>query len=351
MVVFGLMKGSATQSPTSTLLTLPLTQFFRYPNRQFDRLLRQLCEAPAGSGCQGYTSLFKGCPCRRELYQITPLSPSPLFLYHQLLREGKCPLTSPLSIVYPTQAQIKTKIDSTWRHGDLERQTVCKTPIQYIDKNNEGECITTTMEPSVEFLMALLPPQAFAGILKSSISSPKSVRGQLSRLKILVERTPKENINIVVATILTSNIFGQETCLSLIPEWLLKRIFGYDLSGNATAATVIFTDFPIMNWGLFREIRAGNLAKNDLTFNRRSPDLPKGGPGHEILVSCVGLCRSPGRPTISDRGFRRQNIPNWISDDLRLSDGRAGQHERYDCELDRKMDIRNGGMIGKIMEE
>ncbi|EGC42592.1 conserved hypothetical protein [Histoplasma capsulatum var. duboisii H88] len=163
---------------------------------------------------------------------------------------------------YPTQAQIKRRSIVLGGMAISSGPLYAKRQSNLLAKTMRVNVSPTTMEPSMESSMALLPPQAFAGILKSSISSPVSVRGQLSTLfeNLGGKNSKGKRINIVVDTFLASNIFGQEICVSLIPEWLLNRIFCHDLSGNATAATVIFTDFPIVNSGLFGQIRAGNLA-------------------------------------------------------------------------------------------
>ncbi|EER44414.1 conserved hypothetical protein [Histoplasma capsulatum H143] len=206
---------------------------------------------------------------------------------------------------YPTQAQIKRRSIVLGGMAISSGPLYAKRQSNLLAKTMRVNVSPTTMEPSMESSMALLPPQAFAGILKSSISSPVSVRGQLSTLfENLGGKNSKGKRVIEVGELGTVRPDPRwQSC------WLRRNII--------------------------------SVKENDLSFNRRSPDVPKGGPGREILVSCVGLCRSPGRPTISDPGFRRRNIPNWISDELRLSDDR----------VDRKMDIRNGGMIGKIMEE
>src|SRR6202000_1674425 len=63
--------------------------------------------------------------------------------------------------------------------------------------------------------------------------------------------------NIFVDGLLAFNIFGQETLLSWIPENLLRLFFYRDLKDIAPVDQGLFTETPMVNSELFKQIRAG----------------------------------------------------------------------------------------------
>lgn len=116
--------------------------------------------------------------------------------------------------------------------------------------------------------------------------------------------------NIIVDALLAGNILGQETSLSWIPEWLLRKFFYRDLQDIAPSGKGVFMDTPMVNSELFNQIRKGDarwlrgdiisVEKDGILFNHRSQGVPKGGPGHEKLV--------PGDIIIMATGFKRPSL-------------------------------------------
>lgn len=98
----------------------------------------------------------------------------------------------------------------------------------------------------------------------------------------------------MIDSLLAFNIFGQETLLSWIPEFILRIFFYRDLKDIAPAHQGLFTETPMVNSEIFRQIRSGKASwlrgdveavkGNGIIFNHRAKGVPKGGPGHEILV-------------------------------------------------------------------
>lgn len=133
--------------------------------------------------------------------------------------------------------------------------------------------------------------------------------------------------NIIVDTLLALNIFGQETILSFIPEFLLRKLFYRDLEDIAPTDKGLFTDTPMVNSDIMHKLRNGKaqwirgdiekLTSNGVLVNRREKGVPKGGPGHEeviqadILVMATGFMR-PSLSFLPDDCFQEPyGPPNW----------------------------------------
>lgn len=134
--------------------------------------------------------------------------------------------------------------------------------------------------------------------------------------------------NIFVDVLLSFNIFGQETFLSFIPEFLLRKLFYRDLEDIAPAAGKgIFTDTPMVNSDIMTKLRDGSAEwvrgdivgfdKAGVLVNKRAKGVPKGGPGHEVLVDADVVILATGfkRPRLSflpDDCFKGEYTPpNW----------------------------------------
>ncbi|KAG5972613.1 hypothetical protein E4U58_006333 [Claviceps cyperi] len=133
--------------------------------------------------------------------------------------------------------------------------------------------------------------------------------------------------NIIVDTLLALNIFGQETILSFIPEFLLRKLFYRDLEDIAPTDKGLFTDTPMVNSDIMHKLRNGKaqwirgdiqkLTENGVLMNRREKGVPKGGPGHEeviqadIIVMATGFMR-PSLSFLPDDCFQEPyGPPNW----------------------------------------
>ena len=133
--------------------------------------------------------------------------------------------------------------------------------------------------------------------------------------------------NIVVDTLLSLNIFGQETILSFVPEFLLRKLFYRDLQDIAPAGKGIFTDTPMVNSDVMHKLRSGkaewirgdieDVVAGGVRVNRRAQGVPKNGPGHQQVVDADMIIMATGfkRPALSflpDDSFADPyGPPNW----------------------------------------
>lgn len=250
---------------------------------------------------------------------------------------------------YPSQGQIKEQIIQLWERYDLERRTVFDTPVTSVQKTKQGWVVNGDEEQYGVFdgvvaavgvcgdpKVPTLPGQEnFAGeIYHSSNLDGKNAKGKkilivgggasaIEALEFAVQsgaaeidclsRSDKWIIprNVLVQSLLAFNIFGQETSLSWIPEWLLRKFFYRDLADIAPTKDGIFTQTPMANSELFDQIRAGkaNWLRGDIVsceekgivFNHRDKGVPKGGPGKERLVEgdIIVLATGFKRPSLS----------------------------------------------------
>ncbi|KAF3029666.1 hypothetical protein E8E15_002930 [Penicillium rubens] len=250
---------------------------------------------------------------------------------------------------YPTQQQIKEQIVDVWKRYDLERRTVFETKVKSVKKTKNGQWIINNDEEQYGRFDGILatvgvcgdpkmPPlpsqERFKGqIYHSSELDGKNAKGKkvlivgggasaIEALEFAVKngaaeidvlsRSDKWIIprNILVQSLLACNIFGQETSLSWIPEWLLRKFFYRDLQDIAPSDKGIFTGTPMANDELFNQIREGkahwlrgdivSVEEKGVMFNYRSKGVPKGGPGHEKLVE--------GDIIVMATGFKRPSL-------------------------------------------
>ncbi|PLB35373.1 flavin-containing monooxygenase [Aspergillus candidus] len=255
---------------------------------------------------------------------------------------------------YPTQEEIKNQIIDVWKRYDLEKRTVFDTPVTSVKQTDDGKWIINDDEAAYgqfdgvvaavgvcgDPKQPTLPDQSqFGGnIYHSSELDGKNVKGKkvliigggasaIEALEFAVKsgageidvlsRSDKWVIprNIFVQSLLAMNIFGQETMLSWIPEWLLHKFFYRDLQDIAPSGG-LFTQTPMANSELFDQIREGkarwlrgdiiSVKEDGILFNSRSKGVPKGGPGREQLVS--------GDVIIMATGFKRPSL-NFLPDD------------------------------------
>ncbi|KAL9058578.1 MAG: hypothetical protein Q9206_001855 [Seirophora lacunosa] len=117
--------------------------------------------------------------------------------------------------------------------------------------------------------------------------------------------------NAIVDALLAMNVFGQETIFSWIPESLLKKLFYRDLEDLAPTSGGLFTETPMVNSDIFRQIRNHNaewlrgdiigFSENGIRFRQRAKGVPKGGPGRDIEVKGDMVIMATGyqRPSLS----------------------------------------------------
>ncbi|KAJ6157952.1 hypothetical protein N7470_005544 [Penicillium chermesinum] len=267
---------------------------------------------------------------------------------------------------YPSQQQIKEQVLALWKRYDLEDRTVFDTPVTSVKKTKDGKWIINDDEGQYgrfdgilaavgvcgDPKMPTLPDQErFKGqIYHSSNLDGKDAKGKkvlivgggasaIEALEFAVKsgaaeidvlaRSEKWVIprNILVQSLLAFNIFGQETPLSWIPEWLLRKFFYRDLQDISPAGDGIFTETPMANSDLFHQIRKGkahwlrgdivSVEEEGILFNHRDQGVPKGGPGREglvkgdIIVMATGFKR-PSLTFLPDEVFEEPyGPPNW----------------------------------------
>lgn len=249
---------------------------------------------------------------------------------------------------YPTQQEIRDQIVDVWKRYGLQNRTAFNTKVTSVKQNKDGKWIINDNESEYgqfDGILATvgvcgdpkaptLPDQGrFKGnVYHSSELDGKNVKGKkvlivgggASAIEALefasksgareidvLSRSDKWVIprNILVQSLLAMNIFGQETSLSWIPEWLLHKLFYRDMQDIAPSSG-LFTQTPMANSELFDQIREGqarwlrgdivSVEEDGILFNHRSSGVPKGGPGHESVVT--------GDLIIMATGFKRPSL-------------------------------------------
>lgn len=133
--------------------------------------------------------------------------------------------------------------------------------------------------------------------------------------------------NALIDILLAFNIFGQETLLSFIPEFLLRKFFYRDLEDIAPAGKGLYTDTPMVNSDVMDELRSGqaewvrcdieSFTENGVRINRRNKGVPVGGPGRSEVIEADMVVMATGykRPELSflpDDCFQKPySPPNW----------------------------------------
>lgn len=255
---------------------------------------------------------------------------------------------------YPTQKEIREQIVQVWRRYGLEKHTLFDTPVVSVRRTDAGTWIINDDEERHgrfdgviaavgicgDSKMPPLPDQSRfkGGIYHSSDLDGKEIKGKrvlivgggasaIEALEYAVKggaseidvlsRSDKWIIprNVLVQSLLAMNIFGMQTSLSWIPEWLLHKFFYRDLQDIAPSEG-LYTTTPMANSDLFDKIREGkanwfrgdvlSVREDGILFNHRARDVPKGGPGHESIVL--------GNVIIMATGFRRPSL-SFLPDD------------------------------------
>jgi len=123
--------------------------------------------------------------------------------------------------------------------------------------------------------------------------------------------------NPIVDMLFAMNVFGQETPLSWIPEMLLRKLFYRDLQDLAPTDKGIYRGTPMVNSDIMDKLRSGEAEwlrgdikgfnEKGVIFNKRAKDVPKGGPGREVIVE--------GDMVVMATGFERPSL-NFLPDEV-----------------------------------
>ncbi|KAI9674197.1 MAG: hypothetical protein M1817_002015 [Caeruleum heppii] len=248
---------------------------------------------------------------------------------------------------YPNREQIVGQITELWKRYGLEKRTKFNTPVQSVRQDDKKRWIIN--DPSNGRFDGVIAAVGSCGDSKMPhITGQEKFKGEIyhssqldgrhakgkrvvvigggasavEALEFVVnEHAAETNIlarsdkwiiprNAVVDMLLSLNVFGQETFLSWIPESLLRLFFYRDLRDLAPTNKGIFTDTPMVNTKVLDLVREGraqwlrgdivHFEENGVRFNLRAPGVPKGGPGHEILVE--------GDIVIMATGYKRPSL-------------------------------------------
>lgn len=249
---------------------------------------------------------------------------------------------------YPKQNQIVGQVEKLWKTYKLEDKTRFNTKVEKVYKDQQGRwIINNPSEGRFDGVIAAIGTcgapkmphlpgaEAFRGeMYHSSRLDGKDARGKkvlivgggasavealewavetgASEIKVLA-RSDKWIIprNAIVDVLLAFNIFGQETLFSWIPETILRLFFYRDLKDIAPTDQGLFTETPMVNSEIFRQIRQGkaswlrgdieSVQEEGILFNKRAQGVPKGGPGHHMLVEGDIVIMATGykRPSLS----------------------------------------------------
>ncbi|KAK5078689.1 hypothetical protein LTR64_002896 [Lithohypha guttulata] len=249
---------------------------------------------------------------------------------------------------YPKQNAIVGQVEKLWKMYHLEDKTLFNTKVEKVYKDKQNRWIVndpsngrfdgviaavgTCGDPKIPHL----PGQdKFKGEIHHS-SNLDGIDGKGKKVTIIgggasgVEalewavETGASEINVLarsdkwivprnafVDILLAFNIFGQETLFSWVPENILRLFFYRDLKDIAPADQGLFTETPMVNSEIFRQIRQGkakwlrgdieDLTEQGVQFIKRAKGVPKGGPGHSLLVEADVIIMATGykRPSLS----------------------------------------------------
>jgi hypothetical protein len=281
-----------------------------------------------------------------------------MYRFHPSVRWGKG---------YPDRKQIVSQVEQLWKRYGLEERTRFDTEVTAVYKDKEGRwiinnpsngrfdgviaAIGTCGDPKMPHIQG---QEKYKGEIHhssqldgvdakgknvliigggaSAVEALEFVAASDAEEAHVLARSEKWIIprNPFIDTLLALNIFGQETLLSWIPEYLL-RIFFYrdlcDLSPPPSSGKGIFMETPMVNNHVLELVRSGKakwlrgdiigFTENGIKFNRRSQGVPKNGPGKQIEVTgdiCI-MATGYTRPSL---GFLPEECfqepyepPNW----------------------------------------
>ncbi|KAJ3496210.1 hypothetical protein NLG97_g2822 [Lecanicillium saksenae] len=265
---------------------------------------------------------------------------------------------------YPNKKQIVDQIRHVWKLYKLDKHTKFNCKVNKVYQDKQGRWIIN--DPSNGRFEGLITAVGTCGAPKmAKIDNMESFKGQVihssklddidvkgkklaiigggasaiealefgihkhaSKISIL-SRSDKWIIprNFFVDALLSMNILGHETFLSWIPETLLRKFFYRDMEHIAPTDVGLFTDTPMVNSDIMRQLREGKaewirgdiegFTESGVHVNHRAQGVPKGGPGKDIIVDADVVVLATGfkRPTLSflpeDCFNEPYQPPNW----------------------------------------
>ncbi|KAH7329514.1 flavin-binding monooxygenase-like family protein [Stachybotrys elegans] len=265
---------------------------------------------------------------------------------------------------YPDRKQILEQVRKVWKLYGLDKKTKFGFKVDRIYKDHQGRWIVNnTAQGRFDGVIAAvgtcgapkMPTLPGMDKFKGSIYHSSELTGKNAKGKKIViigggasavealefafaagasktsilSRSDKWIIprNIFVDTLLSFNIFGQETMFSFIPEFLLRKLFYRDLEHLSPSDKGIFMDTPMVNSDVMEKLREGKadwvrcdideLTEDGVRVNRRAQGVPQGGPGHEELIDADMVIMATGykRPSLAflpNDCFDEPYIPpNW----------------------------------------
>ncbi|KAF2458970.1 hypothetical protein BDY21DRAFT_300824 [Lineolata rhizophorae] len=251
---------------------------------------------------------------------------------------------------YPNRHQIVSQVEQLWRKYGLEEKTKFNTRVTKVYKDLHGRwilndpsngrfdgviaAIGTCGDPKMPHIPGM---EEFKGEIchssdldgrqakgkkvivigggASAVEALEFVASEDAEITNVLARSEKWIIprNPFIDMLLAMNVFGSETNLSWLPEWMLRRFFYRDLADIApppNSKKGIFTETPMVNDEVLDLVRSGKakwlrgdilgFEPDGVRFNRRAQGVPKGGPGREELIE--------GDMCIMATGFKRPSL-------------------------------------------
>ncbi|KAM0454439.1 hypothetical protein ACHAPV_008309 [Trichoderma viride] len=267
---------------------------------------------------------------------------------------------------YPTRKEIVEQVEQVWKRYGLDEKTKFGVKVKGLKQDEQTRWVINN-DPSLGRFDGLIAATGTCGDPKMPhISGMEKFKGEIYHSSELTGKDAKDKHvaiigggasavealefafsagaakvsilsrsdkwiiprNMIVDTLLSLNVFGQETFLSFIPEFFLRKFFYRDLEDLApTHDKGIFMGTPMVNSDVMDKLRQGKaewvrgdiegFKKSGVMVNRRSRGVPKDGPGHEELIKADMVIMATGfkRPSLAilpDDCFEDPyGPPNW----------------------------------------
>ncbi|KAL7627264.1 hypothetical protein AAE478_001453 [Parahypoxylon ruwenzoriense] len=265
---------------------------------------------------------------------------------------------------YPDRQQIISQVKQVWERYGLDTRTKFNTKVDKVYQDEKGRWIINNpsngtfggviaavgtcgdpMMPHMEGLDKFKKPIYHSSQLTGVDATNKRmivIGGGASAVEALeyaaqegaskiyiLSRSDKWIIprNWFIDVLLSLNIWGQETTLSVIPETLLKKFFYRDLQDLVPTEKGIFMDTPMVNSDVLDKLRSGkaewircdieNFTETGVLVNKRDKGVPIGGPGRHMNIEgdLVVMATGYKRPSLdflpSDSFNEPYGPPNW----------------------------------------
>ena len=266
---------------------------------------------------------------------------------------------------YPDRQQIVSQITQLWKRYGLDKRTKFDCRVKRVYKDDKGRWIIndpsngrfdgviaavgTCGDPKMPHIPGM---EKFKGeVYHSSKLTGKQAKGKrcivigggasaVEALEFVAHEDAEQTFvlarsekwiiprNPLVDTLLAFNIFGQETFLSWIPEYILRLFFYRDLYDlSPPPGKGLFTETPMVNDDVLDLVRSGKakwlrgdiigFTEHGIKFNHRPQGVPQDGPGREIEVDADIAILATGyqRPSLAflpdDCFEEKYEPPNW----------------------------------------